>query len=99
MFEAVFRNRLSHGCFATVVCVQTLSRRGYGDLSSSETLCVLRWLSDVLMDSRSVRAKIAEHVERQRQSRVTAGDRKKAEEQDRLMVESLAHRGESEIKV
>ncbi|CAM9142920.1 unnamed protein product [Ectocarpus sp. 12 AP-2014] len=75
--------------------VETLSRRGYGDLSSSETLCVLRWLSDVLMDSRSVRRKIAQHAERQ--SRVTAGDRKKAEERDHLVAESLsralAHRG------
>ncbi|CAB1098195.1 unnamed protein product [Ectocarpus sp. CCAP 1310/34] len=78
--------------------VETLSRRGCGDLSSSETLCVLRWLSDVLMDSRSVRAKIAQHAELQ--SRVTARDRKKAEERDHLVAESLslslAHRGRGE---
>lgn len=53
---------------------------------------MLRWLSDVLMDARAVRAKVNEHAERL--SRLTVGDRKKKEAQDRVIEESLSGTGE-----
>lgn len=66
---------------------QALSRRGFGELSTAETLALLRWLSDILMDSPAVRGKVSEHADRL--SRLSMGDRKKAEAEDRAIVESL----------
>lgn len=72
---------------------QALAHRGFGELSAAETLGILRWLSDVLMESPLVRAKINEHVDRM--ARLSLGDKKRAEAQDRAVVESLGVSGES----
>lgn len=71
---------------------QALSHRGFGELSAAETLGVLRWLSEILMDSPLVRGKINEHVDRM--ARLSLGDKKRAEAQDRAVVESLGISGE-----
>ena len=78
---------------STYMFRQALAHRGFGELSAAETLGILRWLSDVLMESPLVRAKINEHVDRM--ARLSLGDKKRAEAQDRAVVESLGVSGES----
>lgn len=72
---------------------QSLEHVGYNELSCTETLCLLRWLTDTLMDTAAVRSKINHQLERM--TRQTVLDRKKAESaQDKLAPVPDAASGE-----